>query len=80
MAAKPDLKVVLNFYQTLTPAPGYSTFLDGWHKMGSFVESLDYYLCTLLHKNTDEKGKTKRNDDTKDVKYPYKGSFTHRVC
>ena len=57
MASKPEVNVVFNFYQTLTPSPTKSSWMEGWQKMGTYVGTLDHYLCTLLHVNTDKDGK-----------------------
>ncbi|XP_072045262.1 uncharacterized protein [Amphiura filiformis] len=44
--------VVFNFYETITPASNYPSFLAGWRQLGKFVDTLDHYVGTQLQKNT----------------------------
>lgn len=57
MASTPKIDVVFNFYESMNPSPNYPTFIEGWKKMSAFVNNLDHYYCTQLHKNTNPCGK-----------------------
>lgn len=56
MANESELKVVFNFYEKITPPPKFSTFSEGWRHFGNFIETLDHYVGSQLHKNLDSGG------------------------
>ncbi|XP_071832618.1 uncharacterized protein [Apostichopus japonicus] len=56
MASESELKVVFNFYEKITPPPKFSTFSEGWRHFGDFIETLDHYVGSQLHKNADARG------------------------
>lgn len=58
MASESELKVVFNFYEKITPPPKFSTFSEGWRHFGDFIETLDHYVGSQLHKNADARGKS----------------------
>lgn len=52
-----EIKVVFNFYENITPPPKFATFSEGWRHLGNYIETLDHYIGSQLHKNLDPNGK-----------------------
>ena len=56
MSGDSNYAVVLNFYEKIDPPEKFPTFVDGWRNLGKYVQTLDHFIATQLHRNVDPNG------------------------